>query len=73
MAARTDINVGDRVAIRDSRGLTGRVIEFCGPLGPDGVDVYRVLLRKKPQRAYIEVCEDQIEPLPPAHTDAPAS
>lgn len=55
--------VGDRVKIRLSP-LVGRIVELRGPLGPKGVQVYRVRWRGKPRPAYIEVREDQLEPIP---------
>ena len=33
----------------------------CGPLGPGGVQVYRVRVRRKPEPKYIELMEDQLE------------
>jgi len=55
---------GDRVKILHTAGIYGRVVEFRGPLGPNGVQVYRVLLRKKPKPSYVEVREDQLESAP---------
>jgi hypothetical protein len=59
-------NVGDRVRIRRSAGLSGRVVELRGPLGPGGAHVYRVRVRRKPKPAYIELREDQLEAIPAA-------
>ena len=59
-----EINRGDRVKIIGGGGLTGRIVELRGPLGPGGIQIYRLLLRKKPRPAYIELREDQIELLP---------
>jgi hypothetical protein len=53
-------NLGDRVKIRLSGGLRGRVVELRGPLGPGGVQIYRVLVRRKPKPTYIELREDQL-------------
>lgn len=55
--------LGDRVKIQSGAGHVGRVVELRGPLGPKGMQVYRVLLRKKPKPAYVEVREDQLEVL----------
>ena len=55
---------GDRVKIISGGGLTGRVVELRGPLGPNGMLVYRVILRKRPKPAHVEVREDQLELLP---------
>jgi hypothetical protein len=57
------IKVGDRVKIRSPGGLVGRVVELRGPLGPRGAQIYRVRFGRKPP-AYIEVREDQLEPIP---------
>ena len=57
-------NLGDRVRIKDFAGQIGRIAELRGPLGPSGVSVYRVRLRRKPTSAYIEVLGDQLECLP---------
>ncbi len=56
--------IGDRVNIRDSAGLRGRIVELRGPLGPGGAQIYRVRLRRKPRPSYIEVREDQLELIP---------
>jgi len=57
------LKLGDRVRIRHSGGLRGRIVELRGPLGPGGVQIYRVRYRRKPKPAYIEVREDQLEPI----------
>ena len=58
------LKVGTIVRIRNSGYGPARIVEFRGPLGPKGARVYRVLVRAKPQPAYIEVLEDQLEPEP---------
>ena len=55
------IKIGTLVEIRNSGYGRARVVEFRGPLGPQGVRIYRVRVRKKPQPAYLEVREDQLE------------
>lgn len=57
-------NYGDRVKIRFSGGLSGRIVELRGPLGPGGVQVYRVRVRRKPEPKYIELMEDQLVLVP---------
>ena len=57
-------NLGDRVKIRYSGGLRGRIVELRGPLGPGGAQIYRVLVRRKPSRKYIELREDQLVLIP---------
>jgi hypothetical protein len=49
------------VKIRNSGYGRARIVEFRGPLGPNGARVYRVQVRKKPHPAYIEVLENQLE------------
>jgi hypothetical protein len=56
--------LGDRVKIRRSGGLRGRIVEWRGPLGPGGTQIFRVMFRRKPRPAYIEVREDQLEVVP---------
>jgi hypothetical protein len=51
---------GDRVKIVPP-GVKGRIVELRGPLGPNGIQIYRILLSKKPKRVYTEVREDQLE------------
>lgn len=58
------LNIGTVVRVRNSGYGPARVVEFRGPLGPNGARVYRVLVRNKPQPAYIEVLEEQLEPEP---------
>jgi hypothetical protein len=55
--------LGSLVKIRNSGYKKGKIVEYRGPLGPGGAKIYRVLVRGKPRRAYIEVREDQLEPL----------
>lgn len=56
--------LGDRVEILHS-AWRGRIIELRGPLGPGGVDIYRVRIgRKKMKPILIEVREDQLKHIP---------
>ena len=57
-------NLGDRVKIRLSGGLSGRIVELRGPLGPKGAQIYRVRVRRKPEPKYIELREDQLVLIP---------
>lgn len=57
--------LGDRVKIKRSGGMRGKIVEWRGPLGPGGSQIYRVRYRGKPRPAYIEVREDQLELVPP--------
>jgi hypothetical protein len=59
------LKIGTIVRIRNSGYGRARIVEFRGPLGPNGSRVYRVRVRKKPRPAYIEVVEDQLEPESP--------
>jgi hypothetical protein len=59
------LQIGTPVKIRDSGFGRARIVEYRGPLGPNGARVYRVQVRRKPRPAYTEVLEDQLEVLPP--------
>ena len=60
----TGPKLGDRVKLRHAAGLTGKIVELRGPLGPGGAQVYRVRFKRKPKPTYTEVREDQFEVLP---------
>ncbi len=62
----TLFKAGDRVKILHSNGITGRVVELRGPLGPKGAQIYRLFLWKNPKPVYVEVREDQLEAIPPS-------
>ena len=62
--AEPQFKLGEYVKIRHSGIKRGRIVELRGPLAPGGVQVYGVLLRRKPRRVYTELREDQIEHLP---------
>ncbi len=55
------LKLGDLVKIRHSGWRQGRIVEARGPLGPNGSQIYRVLVRRKPRPAYIELREDQLD------------
>lgn len=55
------LKIGTIVRIRNSGYGRAKIVEFRGPLGPNGTRVYRVRVRKKPKPAYIEVVEEQLE------------
>jgi hypothetical protein len=55
------IKLGSRVRIRHTNGLKGKVVELRGPLGPDGVNIFRIQIRTTPEPGFIEVREDQLE------------
>jgi len=59
------LKVGTYVKIRHTNFARTRIVEYRGRLGPGGARVYRVRYRGKPNPAYIEVCEDQLEVVPP--------
>jgi hypothetical protein len=56
--------LGDWVKIRYSGWPRAKIIELRGPLAPGGVQVYRVIVRRKPSPVYIEVREDQLTLIP---------
>jgi hypothetical protein len=51
---------GTLVNIRNSGFKGVRILEYVGPLGPQGARIYTVLAVKKP-RLLIDVREDQLE------------
>ena len=55
--------LGAKVGIRYS-DWRGKIVELRGPLGPKGVQVYRVRIRRKPKATYTEVLGDQLIALP---------
>jgi hypothetical protein len=57
------LTIGTIVKIRNSGYRPGKIVEFCGNFGPGGAAIYRVRVRRKPKPAYIEVLEDQLEPV----------
>lgn len=61
--------LGDRVRIKNYSGKVGKIVEYRGLLGPGGAPVYRVQVKRKPNISYIELLEDQIELVPPAHKE----
>jgi hypothetical protein len=58
------LKLGDLVKIRHSGWRRGRIVELRGPLGPNGAQIYRVIVRRKPKPAYIELRDDQLEAIP---------
>ena len=62
--ANVPFKVGDRVRILSSANMRGRIVELRGALGPNGMQIYRVRLRRKPTPAYVELREDQLEAIP---------
>jgi len=63
-SAGNGLKLGELVQILHSGGRRGRIVEFRGPLGPGGVKIYRVRIRRQPKPAYIELREDQLQPVP---------
>jgi hypothetical protein len=63
-------SLGDRVEIMHFG--RGKITELRGPLGPGGAEVYRVLYRRKPKPAYIEVLGSQLRPAKTAKRPKPA-
>jgi hypothetical protein len=62
-------SLGDDVRILNSGHQRGRIVELRGPLGPRGIQIYRVRVDKeetlgvKSKPVYIELREDQLRPL----------
>jgi hypothetical protein len=59
------LKLGDRVQVEYYPDLRGRIVELRGPLGPGGVQIYRVRFPRKPKALYIELREDQLTVIPP--------
>ena len=64
LATSQTLNLGDRVRIKYYGGKYGKIVELRGALGPDGAQVYRVRVGRKPFTSQIELLGDQIEPAP---------
>ncbi|HKI30256.1 MAG TPA: hypothetical protein VKA46_00090 [Gemmataceae bacterium] len=58
------LKLGDRVTVRLWPNMRGRIVELCGPLGPGGVQIYRVRFPLKPKSDYMELREDQLILIP---------
>ncbi len=56
--------LGDRVKIRHTTDLRGRIVELRGALGPGGAQIYGVRIRGTSQPKYIELREDQLVLIP---------
>lgn len=56
--------LGDRVRIRHLEFPPGQIVELRGALGPEGVQIYRVRIPRKPNPIYIEVLGDQMVAVP---------
>ena len=59
------LQVGTYVKILDSNYDRARIVEYRGPLGPGGMRIYRLRVRRDPKPFSIDVREDQIEVIPP--------
>jgi hypothetical protein len=58
------LKLGDLVKIRHYP-RRGRIVELWGALGPGGMNIYRVRVRRKPKPVYIDLREDQLVLIPP--------
>jgi hypothetical protein len=57
---------GDWVKIRHSAFKRARIVELLGPLGPSGVQIFRVRVSRKPLKpVYIDLLGEQLVLLPP--------
>ncbi len=57
----TGFKLGAKVRIKNYQGPAGKIVELRGPLGPNGIDIYRVAIPMKPGISLIEVRENQLE------------
>ena len=68
------LEVGTYVNILDSNFDRARIVEYRGPLGPGGMRIYRLRVRRDPKPFSIDVREDQIEVIPaPSKGETPKS
>ena len=65
------LKLGDLVKIRNYAGKRGQIVELWGPLGPGGMRIYRVRVRRKPRPVYIDLREDQLVLIPAEHNRCP--
>lgn len=56
--------LGDWVEIHYTDRWRGRIVELRGPLGPGGIQIYRVRVPLKPKPIEIELREDQLKLIP---------
>jgi hypothetical protein len=59
------LKLGDYVKVHYYPALRGQIVELRGPLGPGGIQIYRVRFKRKPSSMFIELGEDQLEVIPP--------
>ncbi len=64
------LKLDDYVKIPYSGHKWGRIVGLRGPLGPGGMQIYRVFVRRKPTRIYYELTEDQMRFIPPEEVPA---
>jgi hypothetical protein len=55
------LQLGARVRIKNYPGPTGRIVELRGALGPNGMEIYRVAVPRKPGSFLVEVRGNQLE------------
>ena len=58
------LKLGDHVQFLHSAYPPARIVELRGPLGPGGVQIYRVRIGRKRNPTSIELREDQLAPVP---------
>ena len=58
------LKLGDHVKVLHSGGMQSQIVELRGPLGPGGVQIYRIRVERKPKPRFIEVGEDQLAAIP---------
>ena len=58
------LKLGDYVVVKYYPDLRGQIVELRGPLGPGGLQIYRVRFKRKPTSMYIELGEDQLTVIP---------
>jgi hypothetical protein len=58
------LKLGDHVKVHYYPAWRGCIVELRGPLGPGGIQIYRVRFERKPKPFFVELGEDQLEVIP---------
>ena len=56
-----EFTLGARVRIKNYPGPDGQIVELRGPLGPGGIEIYRVAIPQKPGFSLVELRGNQLE------------
>ncbi len=56
-----DLVLGSRVRIKNYSGPDGKIVELRGPLGPNGMQIYRVAIAQRRGFSLVELRGNQLE------------